>query len=171
MCSQFSGGGDSDEALIVFTEADDSPPFESSLIAQLYEANADDTNVYLDPNSCGTTADITTDGPFAVGNSDFAVRVNGLPLLAFPLINFGLPDNTLPVGICGSCVLIDPIVTIYEPAALGTAAYEWDLECSLLPFLGTEFDTQWTIISPGMSVCGLLPDFTWTRRMRITLGY
>ena len=170
ICSKYGGGGDSPDALIVFAESDDSPPFASSIIAQQYRAYTDFSPNMMLGSPCGTSATIDTRGPFAVGNEDFAVTVTGLPPLCLPVINFGLPNNTLPFGICGSCMLIDPLVAFYIPAVGTTATYEWPLTCTSYPFLGIQFDTQWTVISPGNSFCSLLTDFTWTRRMRITLG-
>lgn len=175
ICSEISSGGDSDKGMIVFTESDDGPPFTSSVVAHFYEALAGTPTPVLG-TPCGTTATIGADGPFAVGNADFAITVDNLPLISLPLINVGAPGATYPVGVCSNCVILNPFVTIFVPPVGTSASFSLPLGCPTISSLGTQLDAQWSIFSPSHNTCGgvgvaALERFAWTARLRLTLTY
>lgn len=175
ICSEISAGGDSDEGMIVFTESDDGPPFTSSIVAHRYEALAG-TPIPVLGTPCGTAATIGAEGPFAVGNADFAITVDNLPLISLPLINVGAPGATYPVGVCSNCVILNPFVTIFVPPVGTSASWSLPIGCPTISSLGAQLDAQWSIFSPSHSTCGgvglpALDRFAWTARLRLTLTY
>ena len=170
VCSTFGSDNATSDALIVFAESDDSPPFSSSLVAQRYQSFAGTTVPVVFGSACGTGATIGTVGPFSVGNLGFGVTSTGMPAGSLALITFGAPGATLPLGICGSCVLLNADAAFLAPVIGGSAQFDWPLRCGGYGALGIQFDAQWAILTPGLTACPFLPGFAWSKRMRLTLG-
>ncbi|MCR9243686.1 MAG: hypothetical protein NXI31_01555 [bacterium] len=175
IASQMSGGlqlvaGDGDEALIVFTEADDAPPFSSDVIGHRVRALGGGGTIAYAGTSCGNPGVIgTSGGPAAVGNTDFRVTLANAPVNAVPFLTIGFPGGET---VCGACSLNNQVAALFIFPQNGGAEFQQPLPCSIGPFVGTTLQFQWTLLNSGASPCPLFPGIgaSATRRLQITIG-
>lgn len=169
VASTYGGGDDDgDEAILVFHEADDAPPFTGSIVGQRYEALGGVPPAFAG-SDCGTPGTIQAgNGPFAVGNTGFAVELAGVPVGGVPILMFAFPGGEQS---CGTCSVVNSLSNVFVPAVGGTASYPWNLPCSTAPFVGTVFQVQWVVFGSGASPCPLGPGASFTRRMTLTLDF
>jgi hypothetical protein len=165
------GGGDfaSDEALIVFTEADDAPPFTGSLVAQRYKALGGIGSVAFVGSSCGITGpNIAAVGAFAAGNTDFRIQCSGVPVGAVPVLLLGFPGGEVS---CGNCVYTNPVTSLFVGATVTTSTYIYPLPCNTVPLVGLQLQAQWAVFQTASNPCPSVNSLSFTRRMRLTLGW
>jgi len=168
MASEYGSGSDSDEAMLVFTEADDSPPFTSSLVAQRYEAMAGAPITTTGP-TCGAGGQIySSGGPFAVGNTDFQVNLSNIPPGGIPILLFAFPGSTLS---CGPCTYVQNLASVFILPVGDTSSYTWSMPCSVAPYVGVSFVVQWATLNSGTTPCAALPSIAFSERMNLTLDF
>lgn len=168
IASQRSGGGTSGDALIVFAEADDAPPFTSSIIGSRYTALGTGGTITQVGNPCGNPGVIgSSNGAFVVGNTDFRVTLTGTPASAVPFLLLGFAGGEIT---CGSCVYINSISAQFIPNVGGTAFYNYRLPCNTYPFVGVTVIAQWALFNTGSNPCLAIPGMSFSRRMSLTLG-
>ncbi|MBK8097781.1 MAG: hypothetical protein IPK26_11780 [Planctomycetes bacterium] len=168
VASVYGGGLASDEALVTFSEADDTLPFESSIIAHRYEALGAGGARTILGTICGAGGTIgTAGGPFAVGNTDFRVTVTGVPAGALPFLLIGFPGGEVA---CGSCTYVNPVSSNFLLPSGSTAAYAYRLPCSTIAFVGVTVQTQWAMFNTTTSPCPAVPTLAFSQRLRLTLG-
>lgn len=168
--SQRSGGAASDRALLTFTEADDSPPFASDLVASRYQALGPGGAITLQGSNCGTPGTIGTNGVAAIGNTDFRVTLTGAPPAALPFLLWSLPGGETT---CGTCSLGNTISALFLLPSAGTASYSFPIPCSFASYLGVTLQAQWALFGTAQNPCPNFPGLglSFTQRLRFTLGY
>lgn len=169
IASKYGGGATTDnDALIVFAEADDSPPFTGSVIAQRYTAFGAGGAVTYVGSGCGVAGPaITVVGPFAAGNTDFQIQCTGVPAGAIPFLLFGFPGGEVT---CGPCVYTNPVTSEFVLPSGGTASFFYRMPCSVYRFVGTTVQVQWALFGTAATPCPVVSSLSFTRRARLTLG-
>lgn len=168
--SKRSGGGTSDEALLTFTEADDTPPFASDLVASRYKALGPGGAITLQGSNCGVPGTIGANGPAAIGNTDFRITLSGAPPTAAPFLLWSLPGGET---VCGPCSLSNTISAVFILPAGGAASYAFPIPCSHAAYLGITLQTQWAVLGTGQNPCPNFPGLglSFTQRLRFTLAF
>jgi hypothetical protein len=170
VASEAGGGAASDDALLVFAEADDSPPFESSMIAQRYQALGSGGAISVVGSACGVPGTIGTGGgPFAVGNTDFTVTLTGAQPAAIPFLLWGFPGGE---STCSTCVMTNALATVFVLPSGGGATYSYRLPCNTFAFLGLTLQTQWVLLNTTANPCPTAPGLglSMSQRLRLTVG-
>jgi hypothetical protein len=123
--------------------------------------------VVLDPG-CGGGGAITTNGPFVLGNSQFAFQLEGAPAsaaLAFLVI--GWPQTPLT---CGTCSVILQGSAFTAPVLSGSASIPMPLPFDP-KFLGQSIHAQWSGVTPvPASPCVFFPGAGASSRIALTLS-
>ena len=168
VASTASGGATTDLALLVFSEFDDAPPFESSLVAQRYKALGAGGAVTTVGSGCGTAMVIESNGqPFAAGNTDFAINLRNAPAGSLPFLLLGFPGGET---VCGTCVYTNPVSATFVFPTGGTISYPYNLPCTTAAFVGITVQAQWAVLSTPQSPCPLVTGMSFTPRLNLTLG-
>ncbi len=169
IAGRVSSGFPGDDALVVFAEADDAPPFSGSIVMQRMTALAGEAPGVLGPG-CGenTALNPLQGGPFAPGNEDHFLGLGGLPSGTLPILLLALPG---PTQSCGPCTYITPLATVFTPQVGSSARYAWPMPCSTSPFVGSEFDVQWVLLNTSASPCAAFANISFSERVRLTLRF
>lgn len=100
---------DDDRVLAAFEEGQSLPPFDRDIALQMLEvigSGGPRTNI---APGCGLGGTAGTNGPCAVGNTDFAFTLTGAdPSAPLVLLSLALPTTTS--FFCGPCTLLPPLV-------------------------------------------------------------
>lgn len=165
---QFALNGVYDDGLIVFTEADDVPPFTGSIVCQSVEALGPGTAAVQAGPGCGNGGNAFPGGgsPFVIGSQYFAFHVNGLEPSAVPFLSIGFPGPTLG---CGACALTDPLSFRFIPNVGGAANSPYPVTCNAA-FVGITFEFQWVSFVTSQSPCPSAPGLSASNRVRLTLS-
>ena len=116
---------------------------------------------------CSATGPISAPTPPHLGNPNFRLRYDGAPGTAlFAWLNLAVPQEGFQ---CGPCRWLPFATTFALPVSpAGSALVELPLPC--VPALaGVQVDSQFTLLQPTASDCGLLPGFAVTDILRLTL--
>lgn len=170
IASKRSGGAASEEALLTFTEADDTPPFASDLVASRYQTLGPGGAITLQGSNCGVPGTIAAVGPAAVGNTDFRVTLSGAPPAALPFLLWSLPGGET---FCGPCSLGNTLSALFLVPNAGTASYAFPLACSYTPYVGVTLQAQWALFGTAQNPCPNFPGLglSFTQRLRFTIGF
>lgn len=168
--SKRSGGAASEEALLTFTEADDTPPFASDLVASRYQTLGPGGAITLHGSNCGVPGTIGANGLAAIGNTDFRITLSGALPTAVPFLLWSLPGGE---STCGPCSLSNTISAVFILPSGGTASYAFPIPCSHASYLGITLQTQWALLGTGQNPCPNFPGLglSLTQRLRFTLAF
>ena len=156
-----------DDAIIVFGEAQDAPPFNSRVIGQRIENQGPGTGTTNVGGGCGLGGNVgTSGGPFVVGNSSFALTVSGADPAAILFLSIGFPGTGL---FCGSCTLTNPLAFEFKVNVAGSASSPYPVPCEP-SFVGLSLETQWVSFNTAFSPCPTAPGLSASQRLRMTLG-
>ncbi|MBK8096323.1 MAG: hypothetical protein IPK26_04405 [Planctomycetes bacterium] len=164
-----ASGGVGGDGLILFTEADDGPPFATDLVASRYTALGTGGAIIRQGSNCGTPGTIGTNGPAALGNTDFRITLTGAPPGGVPFLLWSLPGGETT---CGACSLSNTLSAEFVVPIGGAASSPFPLPCSFTAYLGVTLQTQWAVLASGQSPCAGFPglNLSFTQRQRFTLG-
>ncbi len=170
IASKIGGGGTTDEALLTFTEADDSPPFASDVVASRFQALGPGGAITLQGSNCGVPGTIGVVGPAAVGNTDFRVTLSGAPPTALPFLLWSLPGGETA---CGPCSLSNPLSALFLVPTAGTASYAFPLPCNFASYVGVTLQAQWALFGSGQNPCPNFPGLgiSFSQRLRFTIAF
>lgn len=167
IASKASGGAADDDALVLFAEADDAPPFGSNLVGQRVDLLGPGGAIVAAGTACGSAGTIgTTGGPFAVGNTDFAVTATGLQAGVLPFLAVGFRGNEPS---CGSCQYVDFFLAEFVLPVGSTANYPIRLPCSAYPMVGFTLQVQWLVFGTSSSPCPSVASLSMTNRLHLPL--
>ena len=115
----------------------------------------------------GGTA-VLSEGPVAIGNTGLRFELTGADLSAvagFFNLNVGTP---LPVT-CGPCA-ITPVLALF-PAFVSGGVSEFGLSIPADPALVDALvEVQWITLTPGTTGCDLVPEVSFSNRLRLEIG-
>jgi hypothetical protein len=154
------------EALLLWQETDPLPPFVGSVVGQRFVAMQGTPPVVLSP-SCGGGGTAGTNGPYALGNTNFRLTLSGGDPAA-PLALLGLSVGGLPPISCG-CTFVQALVTLVFPAVGGSSEYLFPQPCTPT-LVGFELEYQWVLFGTTASPCPLLPNVSASDRRKIVLS-
>ena len=154
------------ELLLVFTEASNTPPFTSQIVGQRVLEFADAPNPVNVGGACGLGGTAAATGESAIGNSAFGFTLSGADPAGLHLLSIGLPSLGLP---CGPCVLTDFISLTFAGSG-GTATSTFAIPCapSLFNF---QFEAQWLSAFSTVTPCPLVAGLSASDRLLITVGH
>ncbi|MBK8098649.1 MAG: hypothetical protein IPK26_16175 [Planctomycetes bacterium] len=157
-----------DDGLVVFTEAENAPPFDGNLIAQRFEALGPGTAAVVLGAGCGAGGTIgSAGGPFVVGNPSFRWTLTGISASAIPFFSIAFPGAPLA---CGSCGLTNAISIEFIGNAGGSATRNYPLSCDPV-YVGLNLEVQWVTFNTAANPCGsAAPGLSASQRLRYTLG-
>jgi hypothetical protein len=166
IAGEYAGGEPtSPQALLVCQSATQLPPIVADVTATNFTvAPGVDTSTPL-WSGCGDTITLSTVGPFAIGNSTFAFRVQTATTPALGLFLFGFSGQTLS---CGSCTAVNPIVFGVKPLVAGGANYALPLPCDS-GFLGIGLEAQAGALGSTTNACPLYPTLSLSPARRFTI--
>ena len=151
----------------MFSLASFGPVIPSGLGAQVFEAFVSGSAVSLG-GACGNGGTTVANGVFAAGNSLFRLELQGTDPAAFSaILLLGAPGPALS---CGSCAIVQPIVSIGLPVVGGAGGLAIPLPCALQSAVGAVMEAQWLTTRTSQSPCPLLPGFSFSDRLQLTLG-
>jgi len=157
-----------DQAMAVWMDLDDDPPFEGDLVGNLYEAFVGGPVADLG-GSCGNGGVNTAVGPCALGNTAFEVQLTGAGS-SLNLLSIMFVDNTLP---CTTCAIqSDPNSYLFAPGAGGNASFPLPIPCNPA-FIGADLYMQWATLLSGSYSCLLLPpslQHSYSNRIQATIA-
>jgi hypothetical protein len=156
-----------DQALIVFSSAQFTPPFASEVRAQRFEAigaGGSFTNV---GGGCGRRTSMSPNGPIAIANPGLAFRVDGVAGVLAVYLAVGIPAAApLP---CGTCQVTVPLAML--PAQLAGDRAEAHLGIGCEPTLvGAALELQAWILGTAESPCPLVASLSFSDRHVATIG-
>ena len=161
-----AGGAASDEALLAYRRFVIATG-NATLHSQRYRAFGGGPVTTLLPG-CGNGGTCSANGPAALGNAQFAVRLAG----ADPAAQFGLMFADVlaqPTYGCGSCTRIEAMFSFFAVPVGGAAQIALPLPGSTA-YLGLRLDAQWLTISPSSSPCAVVPGVVLSNAIRIVLA-
>lgn len=164
---QFALNGVFDDGFLVFAEADDNPPFQSSIIAQQLQALGNGQAPVVVGPGCGNGGTSFTGGgsPFVIGSQYFAFLCSGLEPGAVPFLGLGFPSPPSP---CGPCSLINAISFEFVPNLGGLATRRLPVTCDVA-FVGLTLEFQWVSLLTSVSPCPSVNGLSASNRQQITL--
>ncbi len=160
---------DLDEAMLVWMEADLTPPFNSSVVGNVIESFGDNPVVDLG-GGCGNGGTNNYNGPVALGNWKLRLLSNS-PTQAIHLVSVMFSDSTVP---CGSCQINSDLLSfIMVTPALSSSGYlALPIPCD--PNLaGVQLFTQWANVFSGASSCAIMPpslEVSFSNRTSVTIS-
>ena len=167
IASEASGGEIDYECLIVWMDAENTPPFESEIWAQRFEAFGPGGAITNVGGGCGLGGVAGGVGPFSLGNSSFVFTLSGAdPASTGAVFVLGATTGPQP---CGSCVLTSPLIQIPRPVTSGSAAISLPVPCNPA-FLGGSVQAQWWVAGTSVTPCFIAPTVSFTDRLNLTIG-
>lgn len=156
-----------DQALIVFSSAEFTPPFDSEVRAQRFEAIGAGGPFVNTGGGCGRRTSMSANGPIAIANPGLAFRVDGVAGALAVSVAVGIPTAApLP---CGSCQVAVPVVML--PAQLGGDRAEAHLGIGCEPSLvGAALELQAWVLGTAESPCPLVASLSFSDRHVATIG-
>ena len=136
--------------MIVWMDANLTPPFTSSVVGNLYEAFGDSVVTDLG-GGCGNSGTNGFFGPVALGNAQLELKITGPPSSPANFVSIMFTDSTVP---CGPCQIPSNIHSFFPETLSGRFALP--IPCDSV-FLGMELYTQWATVLSGASPCAILP--------------
>ncbi len=161
-----AGGSGSDECLLVFSSADDTPPFASQVMAQRLEAIGAGGAVVDVGGGCGRGGVAAGRGSFAIGNPAFSFVLSGADPGALAAA-LNLNAVVAPIR-CGACLISPPLLTFAQPIAGGTAMMTIAVPCQP-SLIGGMLQAQWYVVG-GATPCNLAPRVSFSNRLDATVG-
>ncbi|MEM7201360.1 MAG: hypothetical protein AAF628_13910 [Planctomycetota bacterium] len=166
--SRVSGGSTSDEAMIVWMDAQAVPPYSSEIWAQRFEALGSGGPVTDLGGACGPGGVAGTNGPAAIGNPNFAFTLTGAdPTASIAVVVLAAPGPRLPCGPCQVTLPIAQAPRLTGPP--GSASLPLALPCDLT-LLGGQIQFQWWAVFSSASPCQLLPTASLSNSVVATIG-
>ena len=171
LCAMRSNGDDTDEAFLTWESRENSTG-NSLLRSHRYRPfNGGTVSPLAVVLGCGTGGNAGAEGPFAVGNPDFALTLrNADPLAPGAILMFDT-SGAAPSS-CGSCSVLTPQIfsTLY-PVANGEADVPLPIPCNA-GLLGFTMDVQWAVVTPTTTPvsCPLLPFISASDGIRLVLS-
>lgn len=162
-----SGSTTNDEAMAVFGEALNVPPFSSVVIATRFEGVGPGGPIVNLGAGCGSLGlHDTTGGGFALGNNTFTYRCNGVSTFDVMFLSLAFP---VPPLVCGGCTLVNPASFAFQAnPGTGTVTSVFALPCNPI-YLGTPLDSQWVAFNSTGMLCPIAPGLSASNRLRATL--
>jgi hypothetical protein len=156
-----------DQGMIVWMDADSSPPFSSDVVALRYEV-FDGGAVTNLGGACGNGGTNGFNGPVALGNSDLRLTLSGGGSnLLFASIQFGNLTTT-----CGPCTFNNQNSYFFVLGVSGAGSFPLAIPCGP-GYLGLNIWTQWAVFLSGVNPCGTIPagaDVSFSNRLRSVIG-
>ncbi|MBK8097031.1 MAG: hypothetical protein IPK26_07990 [Planctomycetes bacterium] len=164
---QFALNGVFDDGFLVFAEADDNPPFQSSIIAQQLQALGNGQAAVVVGPGCGNggTSFVGGGSPFVIGSQYFTFYCSGLEAGAVPFLGLGFPS---PPSACGPCSLLNAITFEFVPNIGGLATRPLPVTCNVA-FVGLTLEFQWVSLFTSVSPCPSVNGLSASNRQQITL--
>jgi hypothetical protein len=167
IASRWAADAASDEALILYGEFDLAPPFVGNVQARPFDAMAGGPETTVGPG-CGNGGTAGTNGPFALGNPDFAFTLTGAdpqaPIAAISLAHGGTPF------VCGGCQLLPHLALVIAIPTAGSASYPLAVPCAA-GLLGLPIEFQWLVFGPTGAVCPLIPGLSASDWRRVVVAH
>jgi hypothetical protein len=154
-----------DEGLVVFSDADNVPPFGGDLVAQRFEAAGAGTPPVVVGPGCGAGGTAGVNGAFTIGSTDFAFTLAGAESTAAVFFSLALPGPTLG---CSPCTLTTPVAFELTPNIRGAAYRAGPGTCDPI-YLGLTLEFQWVSVNTSTSPCLMLPTLATSQRLQVTL--
>jgi hypothetical protein len=156
-----------DDALVVFAEAFNQPPFTSRVIGQRIENQGPGTTpVTLSPGcGLGGTAG-TNGGPFVVGNGSFEFTLSGAQPGALLFLSLGFGPTPAP---CGTCTLTNPAAITFHQNFGGSAISPFPVPCNPA-FISVALEFQWISFLTAANPCPAAAGLSASQRTQVTLG-
>ena len=165
IASRRSGGASGSEALVLLSSHGAQPPFQGDVVSWLFTPFSAPPSMPL-WNGCGSPVTLQPQGPFALGNSTFALTVGSTdPGAVFGLVSLGI--GTAPLQ-CLGCSFVAPTVLAFLPMAGGSATYALPVPC-IVAFLSLQLDVQGAVLGTPSNFCPLLPQLSTSPASRLTL--
>lgn len=170
-CAKRAGGLPSSEALLSWTQRQNSTGNSVMKSHRYTPFTGGAVTPVAGVAGCGTGGVVGVNGPFAVGNSEFALTLRQAdPLSPAALLAF---DTTqAPTTSCGSCTFLTPqLLSPLLPVTNGAADLALPLPCNAA-LLGFSMDVQWLVLTPvpALPPCGLFPFLSGSDAVRMVLA-
>ena len=159
------GGGTDDTALLAWHLVAPAM-FSLSVKAQRFEAMVGQPPVQLSPG-CPGGGTLTANGPFALGNETFTFDLAGGDPTA-PFAVLGLSDGSTTPVTCG-CTFTQSLVTQLALPQAGAASLPF-VVAGTPSTLGFQLEAQWFLVGGTVSPCSLVPGFTGSNRLLLTVA-
>lgn len=163
---QFAGGGASDHGFLVFSEAENAPPFEGDLVGQRFEAVGPGLPPAIVGPGCGLGGVAGTNGPFAVGNASFQFTLTGAQPTAVVFLSIALPGAPI---VCGPCGLTNPVSFEFKVNIGGNATSTFAVPCNPA-FIGSTIETQWVSFFSTANPCPAVSGLSTSPRLTVTVS-
>ncbi|MBK8975245.1 MAG: hypothetical protein IPM29_04925 [Planctomycetes bacterium] len=153
ICAMLNGGGAENHTLLCW-EHGDLTNGNSLVMRQLFDAYGGGPVTTIAPG-CAGGGTASTDGPFALGNARFQLRLGGAdPLATVAALSFAQRSAVqIP---CGSCSFLTPLATVTRGVSNGAAAFTLPLPCDT-NLIGAALGAQWIVLAPSSTACPIAP--------------
>ena len=170
VASRYAGGESAgDEGIIVFASSKPQKFSDSTITAQRVEAMGNGGKVKNLGNGCGLGGMATAYSPFALGNKDFVVRLNGAGPASKVAI-FNLSPVQPPLVICGSCHIMTPTVLFPVVVANGKATQPLPVPCDS-KFMNMSMIFQFYVLGSRSTPCAGLDGISFSNSIQATIGF
>lgn len=155
------------EALLVLTETPLAAPFSGSTFAQRIVLGGGGSIVEAG-QGCGFAGTFdTVGGPFALGNTAFALRLQNFPAGALTFSSLGFPGGEV---VCGVCAFTNGIAIQYvAPSSPTEVVRPLPMPCDP-SFFGITLSAQWLVFGGSGAPCPAAAGLLGSRRLHLTLG-
>lgn len=173
IATRYSGRGTNDpvttdQAMVVWMDANSAPPFASNVTGVLYEGFGGGVVTNLG-GGCGSGGTNGFDGPVALGNSELNLTVSGAGS-SLLLVSIMFVDSTVS---CGPCQINSSAPSFLSALGVsGNGSLPLPIPCDAA-FLGTTLYTQWASVLSGGNPCAILPaglGLSFSNRLTATIG-
>jgi len=153
------------DALLAWNETTSTAPFVGNVGAQRFTRMVGAPPTVLGPGCGGGGGTAGTNGPFALGNTQFRFTLTGAdPTATWAILTMNTGE---PPVVCG-CTFTQPVVTFVVPPVGGNADFLFAVPCKA-SLLAIQLEYQWLSWGVAASPCPLVPNLVSSDRVLLTL--
>jgi hypothetical protein len=115
---------------------------------------------------CGNVGTIAVPQPPAIGNGTFSIRIDASPSATFAVLNIAAPQA---LQSCGACDFALPGTTFLVQIVSQSTTVNLPVPANAA-LAGAQALAQWFVFTPGDAPCGLVPDFSASNLVELTLN-